>query len=323
MKALVYTQYGNADVLRFEEVAKPAPKEGEVLIKVEAVAINSADWRLLSADPFFARFDTGLRKPKNPILGGDVAGRVEAVGPNVTQFKRGDAVFGDLSSAGRRGLAEFVTAPQTMLALKPVNLSFEEAAAVPMAAVTALQGLRDNGHIQSGQDVLIHGASGGVGTFAVQIAKSVGANVTAVCSTRHVDTARSLGADHVIDYTREDFTKNRQRYDLIMATNGNRSLSDYRRALKPKGTYVAAGGTMKQIFQGLLLGPLMSKLTGKTMGTLMAKPSQKDLNIVKGMLEAGNLVVVIDRCVPFSEAIEAMRYLGEGHARGKVVVSMV
>jgi NADPH:quinone reductase-like Zn-dependent oxidoreductase len=323
MKAIVYTQYGApADVLHFKEVEKPTPSDSEVLIKVHAASINAAEWHLVRADPFLARFFTGLLKPKNTIPGADVVGRVEAVGKSVTLFRPGDEVFGDLSACGWGAFAEYVCADEHALVLKPANLSFEEAAAVPMAAVTALQGLRDKGQIQSGQKVLIHGASGGVGTFAVQIAKSFGAKVTAVCSTKKVDMVRSLGADHVIDYTKEDFTQNGHRYDLILAANGNRSISDYKRALAPQGTYVNTGGSMTQMTQAMLQGPWISMTGSKKMGNMLARPNQKDLAFVKALLEAGKVVPVIDRRYPLSEVPEAIGYLEEGHARGKVVIGM-
>ncbi len=322
MKAIIYTEYGSPDVLQFKEAPQPAPKDNEVLIKVHAVSINAADIHLLRADPFPVRFASGLFKPNNQILGADVAGKVEAVGKNVTQFKAGDEVFGDLSECGFGGLAEYVCAPETMLALKPSNLSFEEAAALPMASITALQGLRDNGNIKAGQKVLINGASGGVGTFAVQIAKSFGAEVTAVCSTSKVEMARSLGADHVIDYTREDFTQNGQQYDLILAVNGNRSLADFERALTPTGTYVVAGGSLSQLFQAMLLGPLRSKAGGKTIKTFLAKPNQADLNTMKELVESGKVKPVIDKRYSLNETPNAMRYLEEGHARGKIVITM-
>ena len=260
----------------------------------------------------------GLLKPKDSRLGADIAGRVEAVGKNVRQFKPEDEVFGMV----RGGFAEYVCTLENALALKPSNLSFEEAAAVPMAAVTALQGLRDEGQIQAGQRVLINGASGGVGTFAVQIAKSFGAEVTAVCSTRNLDQARSLGADHVIDYTKEDFTRSGQRYDLILAANGYHSLSAYKRALAPTGVYIMAGGSKAQIFQAMLMGSWMSETGGRKMGGVSAKRSQKDLTFLKELLEAGNVVPTIDRRYPLREAAEALRYLGKGHARGKVVITV-
>jgi NADPH:quinone reductase-like Zn-dependent oxidoreductase len=322
MKAIVYHNYGSPDVLKLEEVEKPTPKDDEVLIKVIAVSVNAADLHLLKADPFLIRLSSGLLNPKNEILGSDIAGQVEAVGCNVQQFKIGDEVFGDISGCGWGGFAEYACAREDALVLKPANISFEEAAAVPMAAVTALQGLRNNRQIQPGQKVLINGASGGVGSFAVQIAKSFGAEVTAVCSTRNVDTVRSIGADHVIDYTREDFTKNGKQYDLILAANGDRSISDYRRALAPTGTYVMSGGSMSQLTQAMLFGPWYSKTGGQKMGNILAKPNNKDLTFIKELVEAGKVVPVIDRCYPLSETADAIRYVGEGHARGKVVISV-
>ncbi len=320
MKALVYTKYGSPDVLHLTDVEKPEPKDNEVLVEVKAASVNAYDWHLLTADIFLVRLmGGGLLKPKNTRLGADVAGRVEAVGRNVKQFQPDDEVYGDVSHGG---FAEYVCAPENRLALKPANLSFEEAAAVPMAALTALQGLRDEGQIQPGQKVLINGASGGVGTFAVQIAKSFGAQVTAVCSTRNLDQARSIGADQVIDYTREDFTRNGQQYDLILAANGYHSLSAYKRALTPKGIYVMAGGTMAQIFEAMLLGSWMSKTAGKKLGGVSAKIDQKDLGLIKELIEAGKVKPVIDRRYPASEAAKALWYLGAGHARGKIVITM-
>ncbi len=323
MKAIVYQKYGAPDVLELSEVEKPSPKADEVLIKIYAVSANAADGHLLTGDPFFLRFTSGLLKPKNQILGADVAGRIEAVGSSVKEFQVGDEVFGDLSSCGWGGFAEYVCAPEDALVIRPANLSFEEAAAVPMAAVTALQGLRDKGEIAPGKKVLINGASGGVGTFAVQIAKSHGAEVTAVCSTGKMDMVRSIGADHAIDYTQEDFTQNGQRYDLIIAANGYHSLSDYKRALAPGGRYVCTGGTMKQIFEGMILGPLKSRSESITMGSLAAEPNKEDLAYVKELLEAGKIVPVIDKCYPLNETPAAMRYLEEGHARGKIVITVV
>jgi NADPH:quinone reductase-like Zn-dependent oxidoreductase len=319
MKAIVYTKYGSPDVLELKEVEKPTPKDDEVLIQIHAASVNAYDWHFLTADIFLIRLmGGGLLKPKNTRLGADIAGRVEAVGRNVKQFQPGDEVFGMV----RGGFAEYACALENALALKPPNLSFAEAAAVPMAAVTALQGLRDTGQIQPGQEVLINGASGGVGTFAVQIAKSFGAEVTAVCSTRNLDQARSLGANHVIDYTKEDFTQSGQQYDLILAANGYHSLSAYKRALTPKGIYVMAGGSTAQIFQAMLLGSWMSETGGKKMGGVSAKRSQKDLVFLRELVEAGKVVPVIDRRYPLSEAAEALRYLGEGHARGKIVITV-
>jgi NADPH:quinone reductase-like Zn-dependent oxidoreductase len=317
MKAITYTKYGSPDVLKLEDVKKPAPKDNEVLIKIHAASLNAYDWHFLTADIFLIRLmGGGLLKPKYTRLGADMAGRVEAVGKNVAQFQPGDDVYGMI----RGSFAEYACATENLLALKPSNLSFEEAAAVPMAGVTALQGLRDEGQIQAGQKVLIQGASGGVGTFAVQIAKSFGADVTAVCSTRNLEQARSIGADHVIDYTAEDFTKNGQVYDLILAANGYHPLSAYKRVLTPKGIYVMAGGSMAQIFQSMLMGNGLSEKGGKKMGGVSAKRSQKDLVILTELLEAGKFVPVIDRRYPLSETADALRYLGEGHARGKVVI---
>ena len=322
MKAIVYTKYGSPEVLQLKEVEKPTPKENEVLVKVHATSVNAADWHLLTADIFLVRLNMGLLKPKNTILGCDIAGLVEAVGRDVKQFKPGDAVFGEVLGHNLGGFAEYVTAPESALALKPTNLSFDEAAAVPLAAKTALQGLRDLGHIQPGQKVLINGASGGVGTFSVQVAKYYGAEITAVCSTRNLDLARTLGADHVIDYTKEDFTQNGQQYDLIVAINGYRPISAYRRALTPKGIYVMVGGSIPQLFQALLLGPGMSKKDGQQLGALTLKPNPKDLPLLKELLETGKVVPVIDKRYSLSEVPDALRYFGEGHAKGKVVITV-
>ena len=323
MKAIVYTKYGPPDVLQLKEVEKPTIKENEVLVKIHAASVNAADWHLLTADIFLVRLmGMGLFKPKNTILGADIAGRVEAVGKDIKQFRPGDEVFGDIFAGGTGGFAEYASVSESALALKPANLSFEEAAAAPLAAVTALQGLRDEGQIKPGQKVLINGASGGVGTFAVQIAKSFGAEVTAVCSTRNLDMARSIGADHVIDYTKEDFTQNGQQYDLILAANGYHPISAYKRALTPQGVYVMAGGSPAQMFQAMLLGPWMSTKGGKKMGGVSAKANQKDLVIIKELLEAGKVVPVIDKRYPLSEVPEALRYLGTGHARGKIVITV-
>ena len=323
MKAIVYTKYGPPDVLQLKEVEKPTIKENEVLVKIHAASVNAADWHLLTADIFLVRLmGMGLFKPKNPILGADIAGRVEAVGKDIKQFRPGDEVFGDIFTGGAGGFAEYASVPESALALKPANLSFEEAAAAPLAAVTALQGLRDEGQIKPRQKVLINGASGGVGTFAVQIAKSFGAEVTAVCSTRNLDMARSIGADHVIDYTQEDFTHNGQQYDLILAANGYHPISAYKRALTPQGVYVMAGGSPAQMFQAMLLGSWMSTKGGKKMGGVSAKANQKDLVIIKELLESGKVVPVIDKRYPLSEVPEALRYLGTGHARGKIVITV-
>lgn len=322
MKAMIYTQYGSPDVIQFKEVEKPTPKDDEVLIKVFAASVNAGDLHYLRGTPWLFRLASGLLKPKNIFLGADVAGRVEAVGKSVTQFRPGDEVFGDLSASGRGSFAEYVCASETILMLKPANISFEEVAAVPVASVTALQGLQSRVRIQPGQKVLINGASGGVGSFAVQIAKAFGAEVTAVCSTRNVDRMRSIGADHVIDYTQADFTQNGQQYDFILAANGYRPFSAYKRALNPGGTYVMTGGATAQMFEAMLMGPLVSMTSNKKMGNVMAKPNQENLAFVKQLLEAGKVKPVIDRCYPLSEVAEAIRYLEAGHAQGKVVITV-
>ena len=324
MKAIVYTQYGSPDVLQLKEVAKPTPKDNEVLIKIHAASANPLDWHLMRAEPFLARLENGLLKPKNTKLGADVAGRIEAVGRNVTQFHVGDDVFGGMPLNELGSFAEYVCAPEELLALKPAKMTFEQAAAVPLAAFTALQGLRDKGQIQPGQKVLINGASGGVGTFAVQIAKSYGTEVTGVCSTRNLDMVRSIGADHVIDYTKEDFTRKGQQYDLIFDAVGNRSVSDYQRALSPNGICSVAGfTTMSLLFQVIFLGAWVSKTGSKKIGRMeTAKPNKKDLVIIKELLEAGKVVPVIDRTYPLSQVSEAIRYLETGRARGKVVIAV-
>jgi NADPH:quinone reductase-like Zn-dependent oxidoreductase len=316
MKAVVYTQYGvPSDVLQFKEVEKPTPSDHEVLIKVHAASVNAADWHIVRADPFLARFATGLLKPRHTIPGADVAGRVEAVGSNVTLFRPGDEVFGDLSACGWGAFAEYVCAGENALVLKPANVSFEQAAAVPLAAVTALQGLREKGQLKAGQKVLINGASGGVGTFAVQIAKSFGAEVTGACSTNKMDMVRSLGADHVIDYTQEDFTRNGQRYDLILAANGNRSISDYKRALSPEGIYVTTGGAMAQMTQAMFQGSWISMTGSKKMGNMLATPNQKDLTFVREFLETGKVVPVID--IRYSRFLKLSSTLKKGTLKEK------
>jgi NADPH:quinone reductase-like Zn-dependent oxidoreductase len=322
MKAIVSTRYGTPDVLELMEVEKPAPKDNEVLVKIHASSINAADWHLLTADIFLVRLAAGMFRPKNTILGCDVAGTVEAVGKDVKQFKPGDAVFGDVFRHHNGGFAEYVAVPEHILALKPANLSFEAAAAAPLAAITAIQGLRDLGQIQPGQKVLINGASGGVGTFAIQIAKHYGAEVTAVCSTRNLDMAQKLGACHVIDYTKEDFTRSGRQYDLILAANGNLRIPAYRRAMTPEGMCVMTGGDPAQTFPVMLLGPLMSKKDGQRFGVLTLKPNLKDLPLLKELLETGKIAPVIDRRYALSETRDAFRYFGEGHAKGKVVINV-
>jgi NADPH:quinone reductase-like Zn-dependent oxidoreductase len=327
MKAIVYTHYGSPDVLQFKEVEKPAPKDDEILVKIQAASINALDRHLLKG-PLLARITgTGLRKPKDSRLGADIAGRVEAVGANVTQFQVGDEVFG-VARGSTGGFAEYACATEKTLALKPANVTFEAAAAVPVAALTALQALRDQGQLQPGHQLLIQGASGGVGAFAVQLAKALGAEVTAVCSPRNVDQARSLGADHIIDYTREDATRKGQRYDLILAVNGYHSIFAYRRALRPTGRFVFVGEgsnahLLRAVFQSILLGPVLSKTGKQHMGSMwIAKITHQDLAYVGELLEAGKVVPVIDKCYLLTETAEAFRYLEEVHAQGKVVITM-
>jgi NADPH:quinone reductase-like Zn-dependent oxidoreductase len=323
MKAIVYERYGSPDVLQLQDVEKPTPRDDEVLVKVHAASINAWDWYLLKGRPFANRIMFGLLKPKYKIIGCDIAGRVETVGRNIKKLQHGDEVFGDISGCGWGGFAEYACAREQALALKPANLTFEEAAAIPQAAVLALQGLRDKGQIQQGQKVLINGAGGGSGAFAVQIAKTFGAEVTGVDSTNKLDMLRSIGADHVIDYTKEDFTKNGQRYDLILDVVTYRSIFDYKRALSPRGTYVMlGGGSWARVFQTMLLGPLISMAGSRKMGFLMHKPNKEDLNFIKELFEAGKVVPVIDRRYSLSEVPKALRYYGEGHSKGKVVITV-
>ncbi|MBT2679329.1 NAD(P)-dependent alcohol dehydrogenase [Bacillus sp. ISL-35] len=322
MKAIVYDKYGSPDVLQFAEVNKPIPQDNQVLVKIHAASLNYGNLVLLKGEPFLARFAFGLVKPKYSIPGGDIAGRVEAVGKDVKQFELGQDVFGDLSRCGWGGFAEYVAVPENALALKPVNTTFEEAASVPMAAVTALQGLKDKGKIQAGQKVLINGASGGVGTFAVQIAKSFGANVTGVCSTRNLEILRSIGADHVIDYTKEDFTEKGQKYDLILGVNGHHPINAYKRSLNEDGTFVHVGGSGSQMFQTMTLGSWFSLTGKKNMSSLLQRQKQKDLIYIKELLEAGKVKPVIDRTFKLSEVKEAFEYFEQGHAQGKVVMTI-
>ena len=319
MKAIVYHTYGSPDVLECEDTPKPTPTDDQVLIRVRAAAVNPVD-RMYRGTPYLIRFFTGLRKPKQAWFGRDVAGEVEAVGRNVTRFKPGDAVFGSCRGA----CAEYACASESALALKPHNVTFEQAAAVPVAGYTALQGLRDKGRIQPGQKVLINGAAGGVGSFAVQIARSFGADVTGVCSTGKVDLVRSIGADHVIDYTREDFTRGAQRYDLLFDCVGNRSLFALRRVLQPKATCILVGAPHSAwlILARLLAATVLSRVVGQTFVMFMAKVSKEDLSIIGGLMEAGKVTPVIDRSYPLAEVPDAMRHLEEGHARGKIVITM-
>jgi NADPH:quinone reductase-like Zn-dependent oxidoreductase len=320
MKAIVRATYGPPDVLHLEDVPLPTLGDGDVLVRVHAASANAGDWHLLRGTPFPIRLVAGLRMPKFKIIGTDVAGHVEAVGRNVTQFRPGDEVFGELSRCGFGAYAEFAAAPEKALALKPANLSFEEAATLPTAGCTALQGLR-KGRIQRAQRILINGASGGVGMFAVQIAKTFGTEVTAVCSTRNVDVVRSIGADHVIDYTTDDFATRGQRYDLILAANGDRSIWDYRRALTADGCYAMTGGSNRQLTEALLFGPLLS-MGRQQFGNVLVKPNQADLLALKELCETGAVRPVIDRRFPLSDVSSAVQYVEEGHARGKVVVTV-
>jgi NADPH:quinone reductase-like Zn-dependent oxidoreductase len=316
MKAIVQNEYGSPDVLTLKEVDKPVVKENDVLVSVHAAALNAGDYFSMRGSPWLARFTVGFPKPKNYILGWDVAGHVEAVGKNVKRFQPGDEVFAECNGT----LAEFAYADEDKFAMKPTNLTFEQAAAVPTAAITALQGLRDAGKVQPGQKVLINGASGGVGTFAVQIAKSFGAEVTGVCSTRNVDMVRSIGADHVIDYTQEDFTQSGQRYDLILDNVANRSFSDLRHALTPQGIIIpnSGHGGMGYVIKAFLLSPFM-----RQQGPMyLASSNNKDLVVLKELIEAGKVTPVIDRTYPLSDTPEAFRYLEEEHARGKVVITV-
>lgn len=320
MKAIIYRAYGSPDVLTFEELEKPTAGDDEVLIRIRAASVNPLDWHLLRGEPYLIRAMTGLSKPKATCPGVDLAGEVEAVGRNVTELRPGDEVFG----ASRGAFAEYAAAAASKVVRKPADLTFEQAAAVPVAGVTALQGLRDRGRLQPGQKVLINGAAGGVGTFAVQIAKSFGADVTGVCSTRNVDMVRSLGADQVVDYTREDFARSGQRYDILLDCVGNRSLSDCRRAVSSGGNYVMVGGAggrwigpLGRSLRAVLWSPFMSQ----NLLMFLAKTKREDLVILKELMEAHKVTPVIDRRYPLRQVPEAMRYLEEGHARGKVVVT--
>ena len=320
MKAIKYEKYGPPDVLELKEVDKPIPKDNEVLVKIHAASVNPLDWHFLRGTPRMMRLVAGFATPNKKILGADLAGRVEAVGKNVKQFQPGDEVFGGISLGA---FAEYVCVSEdAAIVKKPVNTTFEEAAAIPVAALTALQGVRDYGKVQHGQRVLINGASGGVGTFAVQIAKSFGATVTGVCSTRNLEMVKSIGADQVIDYAQEDFAQHEQGFDLIIDNVGNRSVSDYSRALRTKGNCVIIGYTSPALlFQHMLLGPLWQG--GKKIGLMgTAKPNKKDLIFIKELVESGKVRPVIDKCYPLRETAEAIRYLEKGHARGKVTITI-
>ncbi len=324
MKAAVYSRYGPPDVVHIAEVEKPVPRDDEALIKIRAASVNPLDWHFVRGTPYVGRVMMGLRRPRAPQLGVDAAGQVEVVGKNVTQFKPGDDVFG----AGRGAFAEYACASESRLASKPDKVTFEQAASVPVAALSALQGLRDTGRLQPGQKVLINGAAGGVGTFAVQIAKALGAEVTGVCSTGNVDLVRSLGADQVVDYTRKDFTMTTQGYDLILDNVGNHSLSECRRILQPRGKYVLVGGggpgEQGWLGPGLtraITAPLLSWFVSQDMRFFVANLNRNDLTTLGELMEAGKVIPVIDRRYRLNEVPEAIRYLEEGHARGKVVIT--
>jgi NADPH:quinone reductase-like Zn-dependent oxidoreductase len=320
MKAVVYTEYGSPEVLQFEEVPKPTPTDDEVLVKIEAVSVNRSDWEGLIGKPLYARLG-GLRKPRRHILGSDIAGRIEAVGSSVTRFQPGDEVFGDILSR-MGGFAEYVCARENSLAPKPAGMTFEQVAAIPQAAVIALQGIRDKGQVKPGQEVLINGAGGGTGSFAIQLAKLYGAEVTGVDSGGKLDFMRSLGADHVIDYTREDFTRTGKQYDLILDVIAHRSIFAYRRALRPGGNYYFAGGSVALLFQTLLLGPLIRRATGKNIRVLVVRPNLKDMVYITELYEAGKIVPVIDTRYSLREVPEALRHLGEGHPKGKIIITV-
>ena len=320
MKAIVYTQYGSPDVLELKEVARPEPKADQILVKIHATSANALDYRRFEKISAMDRFmEEKIFKTVGKVIGADIAGVVEEVGSNVKQFRPGDEVFG-VASGLKGGFAEYACSTEKMLAIKPGNLSFEAAAAVPVAATTALLGLRDKGRIQPGQKVLIYGATGGVGTFSVQIAKAFDTEVTAVCSTRNMEMVRSIGADHVINYVEEDFTQGNIFYDLVFAVNGFRPLSSYQRVLKPQGTYICAGGSMSQILQAMFIGPFMSRRNGKRLTSMgIATVRQKDLLYLKELLEERIITPVIEKNYPLSEAPSAIRYLAEGHAKAKIV----
>lgn len=320
MKAMVYTEYGTPDVLHLQEVVKPTPKDDEVLIQVHAASLNSWDLDLLKGDLINRLIFGGFQKPKLTILGCDVAGQVEAVGKHVRQFQPGDAVFGDISESGWGALAEYVCVRETTLTLKPAGMTFVQAAAIPQAGVLALQALCDKRSVQPGQQVLINGAGGGVGTFAIQIAKALGAEVTGVDSTPKLDLMHSLGADHVIDYTQTDFTQSGQRYDLIVDVVARRPLFDYKRALSADGIFVMVGGSPATIFQAVTLGALLSLTGRQKLGILVHQPN-KDLSVLTALFEAGKVIPVIDRCYSFLEVPAAFRYFGEGQAKGKVTIT--
>ena len=323
MQAIVYRRYGSPDVLELEEIPKPTPADGQVLIQVHAASVNPYDWHFLRGTPSFIRLFTGMRRPKSPRLGADVAGVVESVGAKVSTLKPGDAVFG----TAKGSFAEYACATASQLAVKPQEISFEQAACLPIAGITALQGVRDKGRVQTGQTVLINGAAGGVGTFAVQIAKSLGTHVTGVCSTRNVELLRSIGADEVIDYTREDFARSTQRYDLLFDLVGNRSLTEYLCAVQPRGTYISCGGggpdrSTVDLLAQLLQNAIRSRFVGQKMPGLLAKINREDLTILADLIRRGTVIPIIDRTYSLRETAEAVRHVESGHVRGKVAIAV-
>jgi NADPH:quinone reductase-like Zn-dependent oxidoreductase len=320
MKAMVYDRYGSPEMLRLTERAKPAPTDDEVLVEVRASSINSWDWDLLRGRPYLTRI-AALRKPPHPVLGADVAGRVEAVGRNVRDFQAGNDVYGDLSGSGWGGFAEYATARADVLARMPASLTFEQAASIPQAGVLALQALR-KAQLREGQRVVINGAGGGVGTIATQVAKAAGAEVTGVDRADKLDLLREIGADHVIDFAQQDFTRNGRQYDLIVDVVARRSVFDYARALAPGGRFVIVGGATWRILQVVALGPVISRLRGKKLGLLLHRPNRQDLEALAGEFDLGRLQPVIDRTCPLSDLVEAFRYFGAGNAKGKVVIAV-
>ena len=321
MKAIVYTKYGSPDVLELKEIEKPVPGDNEVLIKVHAASVNNWDWDLVRGKPFLFRLISGIQKPKFPIIGSDIAGSIEAVGKNVVKYKPGDEVFGDMCENGFGAFAEYTCTKENALARKPASMTFKEAAAIPQAGEMALQGIRDYGQVQPGQKVLINGAGGATGTFAIQLAKQYGAEVTGVDHTTKLDFMHSIGADHVIDYTQEDFTRNGIQYDVVFDVIANRSIFDYKRSLGPKGKFRMIGGKIGSIFQALLLGPILSSKKGKQLGIIGIQPN-KDLPYLVELFEAGKVKPIIDKAYPLSEVPEAIRRLGKGRSMGKIIITI-
>lgn len=319
MRAIVYEEYGQPDVLHLAEVAKPVPGDDEVLVKIHAVSVNYVDYHVMTGESILLRAMNGIRKPRKKILGDDIAGVVESIGAEIKHFKPGDAVFGICNTGG---FAEYRCLPETYLAQKPDSMTFEQAAAIPTAGITALQGIRDHGQIQKGQKALVVGASGGVGMYAIQIAKSFGAQVTGICSSRKMGFVRSIGADQVIDYTRNDFTQIESGYDFIFAIAGDQSIFEYQRALLPGGVFVCVGGSTRQYFQAMLLGPFISLYSGKKFKSMFGNPTREDYQVMIELFEVGKLDPVIDKLFPLNETPEAMRYYADGNVTGKIVISV-